>query len=67
MSALTSEFTRSFFPAVLAGPAWFIPSDHRRITSGDCLLPHVIFQTSDLLKLWWGREAASARFTFQTS
>src|SRR5882724_3464276 len=67
MSALTSEFTRSFFPAVLVPPAWFIPSNRRRITLGDCLLRHMIFQTSDSPKLWLGTEAASASFTFRTS
>ena len=28
-----------------------IPSNHRQITSGDCLLPHVISETSGLLRL----------------
>ena len=61
MSALTSEFTRSFFPAVLARPAWSIPSNHRQITSGDCLLPHVISRNVRLTQAVVGERSGECK------
>ena len=57
----------SQFLSRCVGPDRFIPSNHRRITSGGCLLPHVIFQTCGLLRLRLESGAASASFMFQTS
>ncbi len=61
MSALTSEFTRSFFPAVLARPAWFIPSNHRQITSGGCLLRHVTLSNVRLTQAVVGERSGECK------
>ncbi len=61
MSALTSEFIRSFSPAVLVRPVWFIPSNLRRIISGDCLLPHMIFQMSASTRLRLERRSGESQ------